>query len=510
MNYLQKDIKNKKEFNFSRFIIVIHLFNLVFILTNFALNFLGRPELKFIYLAHASLIFLSVLLFQLDKILPEIITLLFLEGQGRVIWSYQGWARIVFDIILLLAVIKIFIGKKKIYSKEVVPKAFIALITCHFLWYLVQIFNINSASIVGAVAAVKIYIFPILLFLGLTQTDLDTKKTEFNYTIMFFVLTLVLELTLNIFQMQEKQVLLLKISSYYFKAMTNGVFTGMLFRPFATTQLPGGLSSFMFLTLGLLYLRPVTMWKSLLRHLIILFTIVNLVICQVRSALVKYIMILILIHVGTLLFHRLSSKKLFPYIIALSFLAFNLDGLLAKLPMLDDKNLEYAIARTASLGDTNKMKSSRIGTDTLGTALVYHLSRYPLGVGPAMTGAASSVNAEFLAHDPVLNSRTLWTHDNLIVSLVIELGYGAIFYIILLGLIPVYFTQKLISLYRNKNEEKFRTVLVCTSTLVILIIGNWGAVAVTYNPESFIFWFYSAIGFYALADQRELTYVKNI
>jgi hypothetical protein len=122
-----------------------------------------------------------------------------------------------------------------------------------------------------------------------------------------------------------------------------------------------------------------------------------------------------------------------------------------------------------------------------------------------MTGAASSINAESLAHDPVINSKGLWTHDNLIVSLVIELGYGAIFYIILIGLIPVYFVQKLIKLYRNKNEEKFKIILICASTLAVIVIGNWGAVAITYNPESFIYWFFAAVGFYTLAEERQLT-----
>lgn len=504
MNDLQAGIHRRKEFNLSRFIIVVHLLNLVLILANFGLNFLGRPELKYLYLAHVALVFLSVIIFPFDKILPEIFALLFLEGQGRVIWEYQAWARIVFDVILVLSVTKIFISNKRLYKKEVVPKAFIALISCHILWYIIQIFNINAASVVGVVAAAKIYIFPIFLFLALSQTNLEIKRNDFNNILVFFVLIFVLELLLNLFQIQEKQVLLLRISPYYFRAMQNGIFSGHLFRPFATTFIPGGLSTLIYLTPGLLFLKPVNLSQTIIRFFIIALSIMNLIINQVRSALIKYILILLAIHVGTLIYHRLNIRKLLPYIIVVSLLVFNLNNLVSKLPILNDKNLEYAIARTTALADTNKMKGSRISTDTLGEALYFYLSRYPLGVGPAMTGAASSINEESLAHDPVLNTKTLWTHDNLIVSLVIELGYGAIFYIILIGLIPVYFTQKLIKLYREKKEEKFKIILICASTLAIIVVGNWGAVAVTYNPESFIYWFFTAIGFYALADQREL------
>jgi hypothetical protein len=504
MNNLQEVVNQRKEFNLSRFIIVFHLLNLVLILSNFSLNFLGRPELKYVYLVHVVLIFLSIIIFPFEKILPEVITMLFLEGQGRVIWDYQAWARIIFDLILVFAVLKIFIANRKIYSKQVIPKAFVALILCHVLWYMVQIFNINSASIVGALAAAKIYLFPIFLFFALSQINLDVKGRDFKFILTFFILVFFLELILNIFQMQEKQTLILKISPYYFRAMQNGIFSGKLYRPFATTFIPGGLSTLIYLTVGLLFLKSTHLKYSIFRFFIIGLSIVNLVLNQVRSALIKYILILIAIHVGTLIYHRLSTRKLIPYIIILAVIAFNLENLIAKLPVLNDKSLEYAIARTTALADTNKMSSSRISTSTLGEALYLHLSRYPMGVGPAMTGAASSINEEALARDPVINSKSLWTHDNLIVSLAIELGYGAIFYIILIGLIPIFFIQKLIKLYRDKKEEKFITMLVCASVLSIIIIGNWGAVAITYNPESFIYWFFAAIGFNTLADQRQI------
>jgi hypothetical protein len=504
MNNLQEGVGKRKEFKLSRFIIVFHLLNLVLILSNFSLNFLGRPELKYVYLVHVVIIFLSIIIFPIEKILPEIITMLFLEGQGRVIWDYQAWARIIFDLILVFAVLKIFIANRKIYSKQVIPKAFVALILCHVLWYMVQIFNINSASIIGAVAAAKIYLFPIFLFFALSQVRLDVKGKDFTFILNFFILVFSLELLLNIFQMQEKQSLVLKISPFYFKAMQNGVFSGNLYRPFATTFIPGGLSTLIYLTVGLLFFKKSSFKYTITRFFIIGLSIVNLVLNQVRSALIKYILILIAIHVGTLIYHRLSTKKLIPYILILSIIAFNLENIIAKLPALNDKNLEYAIARTTALADTSKLTNSRISTNTLGEALYFHLSRYPMGVGPAMTGAASSINEEALAHDPVINSKSLWTHDNLIVSLVIELGYGAIFYIILIGLIPIYFIQKLIKLYRDKKEEKFLTTLICASALAVIIIGNWGAVAITYNPESFIYWFFAAIGFNTLADQRQL------
>lgn len=505
MDNLQAGIRKKKEFNISKFKVAIHFLNLIFILSNFALNFLGSPSLRYVYLAHVILIFITILIYPLDQILTEIITLLFLEGQGRIIWNYQSWARIIFDALLFLALLKIFISNKKMYEKKVIPKAFVALLSLHFIWYIAEMFNVNNPSMIGVLAATKIYIFPELLFLGLTLVNLDIKRIDFSYALGTFALILILELALNIFQMQERQALVLKLSPYYLKAMGNGIFIGKLYRPFGTAFNPGGFSTFIYLSIGLLYLKPINTKMTVIRYMIIGGSIITLILCQVRSALVKYILILIFIHIGTLLFHRLSSKKVFPYIFILLFLSFNLDTILAKIPSFNDSNIEYAIARATALGDANKLRSSRISSDTLGTVLIQKLSRFPLGLGPGMTGAAGSINTEALAHDPVINSGLVWTHDNLIVALVIEFGYGAIFYIILIGLIPVYFTQELVKLYRNKNEEKFRIILICTSTLIVILIGNWGANALTYNPESFFFWFFAALGFYTLSDQRKLT-----
>ena len=316
-----------------------HFINLFLVLINFTLNFLGNPTLKYFYLVHALFIIFLTFAYRLEQILPEIISLFFLEGQGRILWEYQSWSRIVFDITLLVAVIRVFIVNKKFYDKKIIPLPIIILIALHFLWYFVQFFNIYAASFFGVISALKIYIFPILLFLGLTLSNLDVKSKNFTNLLLFFVMIFILELFLNYYQLSEKEDFLYKLSSYYYTATRNGVFTGLLFRPFATTQLPGALSVFIFLTIGLFYVRDLSWKQSLLRIAIIGFAIFNLIICQVRSALIKYLLIIGIIYIGNLIYHRFKLKKILPLLMLLLLvltLGQNFDSRITKLINLSE------------------------------------------------------------------------------------------------------------------------------------------------------------------------------
>lgn len=502
MHHPQENIPESKKDKNSRTLNFFHLLNFFFIATNFLLNFLGNPSLKYFYLIHVIFIMFMAFIYRIDQILPEILTFFFLEGQGRILWEYQGWSRVAFDITLVVAVTRVFIINKKFYDKRIIPLPIIILIACHFLWYTVQFSNIYAASFFGVAGALKVYVFPILLFLGFSQSDLLPEKEGFTSLLITFAAILVLELALNYYQMQLKQNFLYKISSYYYTATKNGIFTNLLFRPFATTQLPGALSVFIFLTVGFLYIRPLSWKMSFLRFPLILFSVFNLIICQVRSALIKYLLVLALIYVGKMIFQRLHPKKLLPQIIIILTALIVIQNVNWSFIHSNDINLSEAIERFTTLSDVGKIKSQRIDGDTFFTKVFAQVSEYPMGVGPGMTGAAASVNQEALAQDPILNSKSLWTHDNLFISLFIDLGIGAFFYIAMIFLIPIYFTKELISYYKSKDEKPFSQILACTSSLIVILIGNWGALGLTYNPESFIFWFFSALGFLIISRTK--------
>ncbi len=120
-----------------------------------------------------------------------------------------------------------------------------------------------------------------------------------------------------------------------------------------------------------------------------------------------------------------------------------------------------------------------------------------------MTGAASSVNQSEIINNPFIKKEFLWTSDNLIISFALDLGIGGLFLLTLIIFIPIYFVKYLLKMYAHKDEFHYHLLLICTSSALVIILGNWGAVGLTYNPESFIFWMYAAFGFKIIGKYKD-------
>ena len=484
-------------------LLALHSVNIFLLIVNFALNFLGSPALKYVYLIHVIVIVLGLLIYDFDQIFFEIITLMFIEGQGRVLWHYQPWSRVAFDIITFLSIAKVFIQRKKIYDQKVVPWPVIVLIALHFLWYIIQFFNVNAVSIFGVLAASKIYIYPIILFLGITLSNLNPISKGFRQMLFGFYFIMILEVCLSYFHFTVKQQHLLSMSSYYYKAMKDGIFTDNLFRPFATTALPGVLAIYIFLTVGFLFFMKQNIKGTIFKWVIIVLSFLTIITCQVRSALVKFLLIIIFIQLGTMFYKRFSLRSILPFFVALIILVVGSQNFLSNGVSSEDENLNYAIGRASSLTEVSKVKNDRLNLTNFGKIIIDKISKYPLGVGPGMTGAASSVNQNEIVKNPFIKKEFLWTSDNLIISFALDLGIGGLFLLTLILFIPIYFVKYLLKMYAHKDEFHYHMLLICTSSAIVIIFGNWGAVGLTYNPESFIFWMYAALGFKIIGKYKD-------
>jgi hypothetical protein len=484
-------------------LLALHSVNIFLLIVNFALNFLGSPALKYVYLIHVIVIVLGLLIYDFDQIFFEIITLMFIEGQGRVLWHYQPWSRVAFDIITFLSIAKVFIQRKKIYDQKVVPWPVIVLIALHFLWYIIQFFNVNAVSIFGVLAASKIYIYPIILFLGITLSNLNPISKGFRQMLFGFYFIMILEVCLSYFHFTVKQQHLLSMSSYYYKAMKDGIFTDNLFRPFATTALPGVLAIYIFLTVGFLFFMKQNIKGTIFKWVIIVLSFLTIITCQVRSALVKFLLIIIFIQLGTMFYKRFSLRSILPFFVALIILVVGSQNFLSNGISSEDESLNYAIGRASSLTEVSKVKNDRLNLTNFGKIIIDKISKYPLGVGPGMTGAASSVNQSEIVKNPFIKKEFLWTSDNLIISFALDLGIGGLFLLTLILFIPIYFVKYLLKMYAHKDEFHYHMLLICTSSAIVIIFGNWGAVGLTYNPESFIFWMYAALGFKIIGKYKD-------
>jgi hypothetical protein len=508
MNYLQETTADPGKIR-TRLLSIFYGLNFVALIITFALNFLGLPALKYFYLVHVAITIFAIVLFNFSEIFPIILTLYFLEGQGRIVWEYASWSRIIFDALVFCSILKIFITNKKIIDSRIVPRPLILLILAHFFWYLVEFSNLHSLSYFAVFAASKVYIYPILFFLGLTQLDFDVEKENFQKCLTLLTVILIFELLLNYYQFDLKESFIVQISPYYNKVMRDGIFAGRFYRPFGTTQGAGTISIFLFLTIGLLFFKTSTKLNYLLRTGIILASGFVIILCQIRSAFIKFVLIVIAIHLGELLFFRFKAKGFVGITFLAIFIFIGTPFLKETKTNAKDEGITYATDRVLSLGDVNKLKDSRLDLQSFLRVAAEKLSVYPLGFGPGLTGPAASMSRDEMVGNRFINDDLTWTYDNLIISLVIDFGIGGIFYILVIVYIPAYFIRFLIKYYKSKSYSSYKVLMVCFCVTFVIILGNWGAIGLTYNPESFAFWFFAALGFATIAKHKELELIKN-
>ena len=426
-------------------------------------------------------------------------TLFFIEGQGRILCEYNDWARIIFDSLVFAAVMKIFIVRKKVVDFRKVPTPLIVIIALHFLWFLVEFTNLYSLSAFSVLASSKVYIYPLLFFFGLTQIDMDVFSADFQKSLNLIMLIILLELILAIYQFNLKESFVLQISAYYTMPLKHNVFIGKMYRPFGTTHLPGVVAIYTYLTIGFLFLKNESKKLFTLRAIFIVASSYVFILCQVRSAFVKYLMIIVIIHLGEIIYYRFRPKELIGLILIPIMLFYGSQYVFGTNDSTGDDSLDHARDRMLSLNEVDKIKGSRLNSKDFAEMAVAKLMAYPFGFGPGIAGPAGSLVINQLPGNHFLRDDMLWSGDSLPIALIIDFGFGAIFYLLMLVYIPFYFLRFIIILYRKKLYTPYKILLVCFATSAVIIFGNWGAVGLTYNPESFVFWFFNALGFATIA-----------
>lgn len=482
--------------------------NIIAILTTFTLNFLGSPALKYFYLVHLLITLIAILKYDFIEIFPIFLALFFIDGQGRILWEYSSWSRIIFDLLLFFSVAQMFIKYKKIADTKSIPKILIVLIALHFSWYLIEFSNLHSVSYFATLGAMKVYIFPFFFFLGLIQSDFNKYEHHFQKILNFYVLIILLEIALCIYQFNMKEILVLKISSFYIKSIRGNVFTDILYRPHGTTFAPGVISAYVSLTVGFLFLKKNSTRWSILRIILIFMIGYLLVLCQVRAALIKFFLIIIIIQLGEIFYFRLKPKSFDGLISIFSLLIFSTVAIKNYTPNDKAGDINYARERFLSILDYKQIKKSRIDANTFINVAMSKLTSMPLGLGPGFTGAAGSLSSENMVGNRFINDDMIWGFDNLFISLIIDFGIGAFFYISIIFYIPIYFFRFLIHFYVNKKYEEYKFLLICFGTIVTIIAGNWGAIGIPYNPESFTFWFFTSMGFLVIKKYKNTKHLS--
>ena len=157
-------------------------------------------------------------------------------------------------------------------------------------------------------------------------------------------------------------------------------------------------------------------------------------------------------------------------------------------------NLDNALSRFISLGDIENTSKQRINIPRFYEVVSEKLDENPIGIGPGRTGAATSISTAFIEIDPLYGKNSSWAHDNLFISLFIDLGWGALFYISIILLFPMSLYYYAFTKYKQNELHSFRIIIISAISSSVFIFGNWGVIGLTYNPESMMYWFWIALG----------------
>lgn len=457
------------------------------------LNIIEFKYLKFFYLFEVVFFLSNILRFKLKDNIFTIFYFLFIEGQGRILWSYHPFARIVFDFTLVGIILKSVINQRFKVSINDIPASFIIFTGLHFAWYFVHLFNFISPTFIGVVAASKIYIFPFLLFFFFVNNLKDFDDEAFIKMRTVCMIIIFSQVILTFYQFSLREDHLMNITTYYAKTLRN-TFVGVLFRPYGTIHIPGALSVYFAYSIGFCFITKFSKRiYSFFPILIMFLSFSSSLIMQVRSAILKEAAILVMFSLITLVATK-GKADLIKQIFVNFFLSFVIIFIANKtfLKHVDFSTLEHSFRRLEQITDVRVAAQQRSDWGTAIKTIGKKLSMTPFGLGPGSTGAANSLSIQQIKNDPKYNISYIWTHDNLFISLAIDFGWGMFFYMGAIFSIVFYLIRK--TIYYSFTQKASKILIMATATTFILLLGNWGAVGLPYNPESFFFWIWCALG----------------
>lgn len=469
---------------------------------NISANYLGSPLVKYIYIF--QLIAIAALCFveEVEKVIWPFIIFALFEGQGRVLWGYNPVFRLIFDILLALISLRGIIVTKSFFSKAVVPSSIRIFFILHLAWFCLEVFNPNGAGFFASLATSKYYIFPMLLFFFFLNFPPDLEKPETHRSIILFFLILSLLAGLTIIQNIYRDPFMDGISINY-KALFPSYdrFRGLTFRPWGTTFIPGGMGVYYFLSFAIiLLLRPNIVSKSiptraLVKLLVTLGTLLILFssfIGQVRSATLKLVGVVLCFY----FLKFLASKAKAKWVFVSSFVIFSLAavGTFVSLDKVLPAELDISMALQRWEGMTSSdVGSHRAGLDKIISNLEERVE-LPFGYGLGMTQNFLPAYGKRRAQYFDRPLWYFWSMDNLVAFLVLELGLGAIFYILLILSVNTSLLAMMINLLLKKDFKTYRIVSLSFTMVFVITLFAWGAVSIPFNPVSFFFWFWAALG----------------
>jgi hypothetical protein len=409
------------------------------------------------------------------------------EGMAKILSGYNPIVHVGSDLLVCALTARWFLTF--LIKRDKLPEykpPLTVIFAAHFIWFLIEFLNPYSLGLIPSIAGAKLYITMTLLYAYGFYLCTDLK--EIHWFMGIWIVIGALQVILSLQQAAIGPASVLMISGNYAEPLRK--FRGQAFRPFGMTALAGGPSIFIFL-IGPFLLYFLVQAKSVLLKvalgLLIPASVVVITFCQVRSALIKMM-------IGSALFillgftqapREIKKKIFFSVPIAALLLIF-------LLPKMTSHWVEYqgenaaALERTMSTFDPTKISGARAGAmDRIVSAAV----RVPLGAGLSRTGAAAGKFAAEVSADPYFPEG--FFSDNFWAAVISELGIPGALIITIIMVMIVIRGAKGLRLIKNPGVSAAQAVIL--SSLIMIIVGLWGAEGILYNPEAAFFWFFSGV-----------------
>jgi len=416
---------------------------------------------------------------------------LLIEGALKIFSNYNPVVHVGSDLLLMLLFIRLLGRRSQMMQVHPAPdfsqvRLVVPYLMLFWIWVGVQFLNPWGLGLLPSLAALKIYVMPMLVFFAVAFL-LSDRELE---NIPFFILCLGLaEAIVATIDGALGDGYLPTLHPRYIATMSDR-FVGMLYRPFGTTSLPGAPSVWMThcLIAALLTLHGLNnnmrlsnlakLWRKTIATLFFPFAIATLILCQGRTMLLRFGLLTAL---GVILSGNKKAIAALAIIGTPAVLSFPLlDGLArdGTLAPADALRVLQITSRFTSLGSGDTWTTAREGA--LGAML--RLSEATnLGIGLSRVGAASSLWGAKIADDPVFGDD--WSFaDNLYRCLFTEVGIaGLSAYLLLLVAIVVLCLRR----------GTFAGRLIAVNCLVFCLAG-FGSEGVLYQPDAAFFWLYAA------------------
>jgi len=496
---------------------------MVFMTIHFLFNFLGSPMTLYSGAVLAVVSFLAVIFLRWDQAFFIVILYSLVAGQIKVIWGYNPFFRLISDFQIVVLVFRSFAKTGRIINFHRTPNFFIWMLLGHFLWFVVCLFNPLGAGFVPSFAAGKFYILPIFYFFTILNFELDPTSRLFKDFLKTFMFFIVLEALLAIFQSTQGTEFMYSISNNYatlFEKYKN--FSSVQhFRPWGTTDQPGGYASHFYLSSAFIFLWSVQPGGDEAQRLstpkklfIFSFTVLSLfavLISQVRSSFFKEIFVISIGLFFSILGTRFVAKRIIGIAVGIAaFVILGAYGLNQSKGLSEYMTVEKVVARYEAVNSLDKAASRR-ASFSAGLGAIGRRLENPLGLGLGMATNYLEAYGQRRKESVDVDQNLYWTMDNFFAHVATEMGLGSLFIISTVIVTPFILASLMITALRRKNFMVYRIVCYCFVMVTATTLGQWGAIGILFPPEFQFYWLYLAIAFTSFykAYPKKITLQQN-